>query len=70
MSVELDVGLPSTRYVQTYIKEKTRVSIKLVTGEVTTGAIHWQDPHCICLIDGDAPPMIIWRQSIVYIQPK
>ncbi|MEM7773759.1 MAG: RNA-binding protein hfq [Cyanobacteria bacterium P01_A01_bin.37] len=70
MSVELNAGLPSTRYIQTYIKEKTRVEVKLVTGDAITGTIHWQDPGCICIITADESSTLIWRQAIVYLQPK
>jgi host factor-I protein len=70
MSVELEVGLPSTRYIQTYIKQKNRVEIKLSTGDSLTGTIQWQDPSCICLISSQNTTVIIWRQSIVYIQPQ
>lgn len=70
MSIELDTGLPSIRQIQTIIREATEVEMKLVTGDLLTGKVHWQDPHCICLLDQYDQSMIIWRQAVVYVKPK
>jgi host factor-I protein len=70
MSIELDTGLPSTRQIQTMIREEKEVEMKLSTGDLLTGKVRWQDPHCICIMDHSDQPMIVWRQSIVFVKPK
>ncbi len=70
MSTELETGLPSVRQVQTIIREEKEVEMKLVTGDLLTGKVRWQDPHCICVLDQYDQPIIVWRQAIVYVKPK
>jgi host factor-I protein len=65
---ELDVNLPSTRQTQGFVKDKTKVSIKLLTGDVFVGKIIWQDPDCLSFVDGNDLKTLIYRQSIAYIQ--
>ncbi|NJR50911.1 MAG: RNA-binding protein hfq [Leptolyngbyaceae cyanobacterium CSU_1_3] len=69
MSTELETGLPSIRQVQTIIREEKGVEMKLVTGDLLTGKVRWQDTHCICLLDQYDQPIIVWRQAIVYLKP-
>ena len=66
---EFETGLPSIRQVQTYIKDKQEVELKLVTNDLLAGKIFWQDPHCICLLDEENMQTTIWRQAIVYLKP-
>jgi host factor-I protein len=70
MSTELDTGLPSTRQIQTIIREETEIEMKLVTGDLLSGKVRWQDSHCICILDHYDQPTIVWRQSIVFVKPK
>lgn len=70
MAIELDTGLPSIRQIQTIIREETEVEMKLVTGDLLTGKMRWQDQHCICVLDQYDQPVIVWRQAIVYVKPK
>jgi host factor-I protein len=70
MSTELDTGLPSTRQIQDIIREATEIEMKLITGDLLSGKVRWQDPHCICILDHYDQPTIVWRQSIVFIKPK
>ncbi len=70
MSTELETGLPSVRQVQTLIKEGGEVEFKLITGDLLTGKVRWQDPSCICLMDHYDQPTIIWRNAIVFMKPK
>jgi host factor-I protein len=65
---ELDINLPSTRQIQGSIKDKIEVSIKLVTGDVFTGRIVWQDPDCVFFTDANDRKTLIYRQTIAYIQ--
>jgi host factor-I protein len=67
---ELETGLPSIRQVQTLIREGTEVELKLITNDLLTGKISWQDPACLCLFDHYNQPTIVWRQAIVYMKPK
>jgi len=70
MSIELDTGLPSTRQIQTIIREEKEIEMKLSTGDLLTGKVRWQDSHCICIMDHYDQPTIVWRQSIVFVKPK
>jgi host factor-I protein len=65
---ELNIGLPSVRIIQSYIKEKKHIQIKLITGEIIKGRIAWQDPECISMVNENDQPILLWRQSIVYLQ--
>jgi host factor-I protein len=65
-----NVGLPSIRQLQTFIKEKQELEIKLITGDTFTGKILWQDENCICFMDNHNQKIFLWYQSIVYFKPK
>ncbi len=69
MALELETGLPSTRQIQTLIRDEQMVELKLLTGDSVTGKVRWQDPNCICLMDQDQP-VLIWRQAIAFVKPK
>ncbi|HEY9887760.1 MAG TPA: hypothetical protein V6D02_05120 [Candidatus Obscuribacterales bacterium] len=67
MSLELETGLPSTRLLQTYLRENRTVEAKLVTGDTLIGSLSWQDPQCICLsVEGTS--VVIWRSALVFIK--
>lgn len=70
MKDEFDTALPSIRQVQTLIKQASIVELKVLTGDVLTGRISWQDQNCFCLLDDNNQPMIIWRHAIAYLKPK
>ncbi|WP_019504320.1 hypothetical protein [Pleurocapsa sp. PCC 7319] len=67
---EFDTALPGVRQVQTYIKDKQEVELKLVTDDLVVGKIIWQDADSLCLMDHYNHPTIIWRQALVYLKPK
>ena len=67
---EFDPGLPSTKQIQGFVKDKQEVELKLVTDDLMVGKIIWQDPQCICLVDHYGQSTLIWRQAIVFIKPK
>lgn len=70
MLAELDTSLPSVRQIQTLIKEGSQAEIKLVTGDVISGKILWQDPHCMMVLDNNSDRTTIWKQAIAYIKTK
>jgi host factor-I protein len=70
MAVELDTGLPSTRQIQTLIREEQSIELKLLTGDLVSGKVRWQDPNCICLTDPQGQTTLIWRQAIAYVKPQ
>jgi hypothetical protein len=43
MKSDFDTALPSIRQVQMLIKETTIVELKLMSGDLLTGKIGWQD---------------------------
>ncbi|MGB3509828.1 MAG: RNA-binding protein hfq [Microcoleaceae cyanobacterium] len=67
---DFNTSLPSIRQIQTYIKEKKEVEIKLITNDLHVGKVSWQDQNCICLSDQYDLPILIWLQAIVYVKPK
>ncbi|MGB3534098.1 MAG: RNA-binding protein hfq [Microcoleaceae cyanobacterium] len=67
---EFDIGLPSIRQIQTYLKDKQPVEIKLITNDVLEGTISWQDQNCICLQDAQQQTTLVWRQAIAYLKAK
>ncbi|MEH2288827.1 Hfq-related RNA-binding protein [Nostoc sp.] len=70
MLTEFDTTLPSIKQVQNLIKQTTPVELKLLTGDVLTGKVLWQDPQCICIVDENTQQTIVWKQAIAYIKPK
>ncbi|HAG79779.1 MAG TPA: RNA-binding protein hfq [Cyanobacteria bacterium UBA11162] len=67
---EFHTGLPSIRQLQGFIKEARQVEVKLMTNEVFTGTVRWQDQDCVCLLNENDQPIIIWRHALVYIKPQ
>ena len=67
---EFETGLPSIRLIQSYIKDKEQVEIKLMTGDLLAGRIFWQDHSCICLVDASETQILISRSAIAYIKPN
>lgn len=67
---ELETGSPSIRQVQSLIRDGAEVELKLITNDLLTGKIRWQDSDCLCLFDHYDQPTIVWRQAIVYMKPK
>jgi host factor-I protein len=66
---QFDTSLPSTRQVQKCIKEKIKVEFKLITGDLITGQIFWQDHNCISIFDDNNEQITVWKQAIAYIKP-
>ncbi len=65
-----NVGLPSIRQIQTFIKEKKELEIKVMTGDIFTGKILWQDENCICLMENNNQKILLWYQAVIYLKPK
>ncbi|TAD79574.1 MAG: RNA-binding protein hfq [Oscillatoriales cyanobacterium] len=70
MADEFNTGLPSIRQVQAAIKNKQDVELKLLTNDLIAGKVRWQDHDCICIVDHQDQPTIVWRHAIAYIKPK
>lgn len=70
MTLELETGLPSVRQIQTLIREEREVELKLVTNDLITGKMRWQDPYCVCVVDHYDQQTVVWRNAIVYMKPK
>lgn len=70
MTTELETGLPSVRQIQSLIREEKEVELKLVTNDLITGKMRWQDPYSVCVVDHYDQPTIVWRNAIVYMKPK
>jgi host factor-I protein len=70
MAAELETELPSIRQIQNLIREDQEVEFKLVTGDLLSGKMRWQDSYCIALTDQYDQVTIVWRQAIVYLKPR
>ena len=70
MKNEFDTALPSIVQVQTLIKQAIIVELKLLTGDLLTGKISWQDQNCLCIIEQSNQPITVWRHAIAYVKPK
>ncbi|MFQ4140706.1 Hfq-related RNA-binding protein [Chlorogloeopsis sp. ULAP02] len=68
MITEFDTSLPSNRQLQNLIKQALPTEIKLLTSEMLTGKVIWQDPQSICLVDEHSQQTLIWKQAIAYIK--
>jgi host factor-I protein len=66
---QFDTSLPSTRQVQRCVKDKITVEFRLITGDLITGRIFWQDHNCISVLDGNNEQITVWRQAIAYMKP-
>ena len=69
MLTEFDTSLPSTKQFQTFIKQTQQLEVKLVTGDIISGRIVWQDHHCMLFIDSKDQKTTVWKQAIAYIRP-
>ncbi|MEB3224435.1 MAG: RNA-binding protein hfq [Synechococcus sp.] len=66
---EFNTGYPSVRRIQSLVKVKGEVEIKLTTNDVIIGRILWQDPHCLCVADrSSSQEFMIARQAIAYLK--
>ncbi|MEL7223862.1 MAG: RNA-binding protein hfq [Cyanobacteria bacterium P01_D01_bin.36] len=63
-----DTELPSIRQVQTIIRDKKNVEIKLMTGDTLAGAVNWQDANAICVKDSSGQDTILMRGAIAYVK--
>lgn len=68
MSQEFATGFPSVRQVQNLIRDKATVEVKLITGDLISGRVVWQDPQCICLETEDQSKHQIWKQAIGFLK--
>jgi host factor-I protein len=66
---ELDINQPSTRQIQQLIKEKSKLEFKLVTGDVLSGELFWQDTDYFCLTDHNSNKVIINKLAVAYLKP-
>ncbi|ADI63653.1 Hfq-related RNA-binding protein [Trichormus azollae] len=67
-ATDFDKTLPSIRLLQNWIKQKATVEFKLVTGDVITGKVFWQDSNCVCILDGDNEQLTVWKLAIAYMR--
>lgn len=70
MLTDFDTSLPSIRQVQNFIKDTASIELKLLTGDILTGKILWQDPQCLQIADSSGQKTTIWKQAIAYIKTQ
>ncbi len=66
---ELDINQPSTRQIQQLIKEKSKLELKLMTGDLLSGELFWQDADYFCLTDQSGQKIIISKLAVAYLKP-
>mgnify|MGYP001210777759 CR=1 FL=1 len=64
----INTSLPSVRLLQSYIRHKQPVEVKIMTGEAFSGILSWLDGNGICLKVDDRP-FLIWYAAISYVKP-
>jgi host factor-I protein len=69
-TTEFDTSLPSIRQLQNLIKQAAVVEFKLLTGDLLTGKVLWQDHQCVCIANENNQQTTVWKQAIAYCQPK
>ncbi|MEL6137476.1 MAG: RNA-binding protein hfq [Cyanobacteria bacterium J06628_6] len=67
MATDFETGLPSIRQVQMLIRDQQSVEVKLVTGDVISGNVRWQDQNAVC-VQADGQNLIMMRGAIAYIK--
>ncbi|MEA5578799.1 Hfq-related RNA-binding protein [Anabaena sp. UHCC 0451] len=67
-ATEFDTTLPSIRQIQNWIKQKAAVEFKLMTGDLITGKVFWQDGNCVCILDGNNEQIIVYKLAIAYMK--
>ncbi|MEL6939044.1 MAG: RNA-binding protein hfq [Cyanobacteria bacterium J06598_1] len=63
-----DTDLPSIRQVQGFIREKTSIEVKLMTGDTLAGLVSWQDANAICVKGDGGENTILMRGAIAYVK--
>jgi len=63
-----DTDLPSTRTIQTFVRDQQNIAIKAITGDTLVGTIIWQDANALCIKDADGLDTILMREAIAYIK--
>ncbi|MFM2064445.1 MAG: hypothetical protein RLZZ507_4116 [Cyanobacteriota bacterium] len=69
-ATDFDTTLPSIRLLQNWIKQKATVELKLMTGDVITGRVFWQDINCVCILDANNEQTIVWKIAIAYMKVR
>ena len=69
-ATEFDTTLPSIRELQNWIKDKTPVEFKLMTGDVISGKIFWQDINCVCIVNDNEEKTTVWKFAIAYMKAR
>ncbi|MDC0835864.1 hypothetical protein CKA32_000211 [Geitlerinema sp. FC II] len=69
MTIDLDTSLPSIRFFQEYVKNKTRLELQTTLGERLVGNLMWQDPIYFCFQNEEGHQYFVNRELVVYIKP-
>lgn len=65
---ELDTAIPSTRWIQRCIRDRTPVTITTLSGTALQGSIRWQDTEFICLVC-EGKEVLVLRLAIAIMSP-
>ncbi len=67
MALQLETGTPSIRHLQEAIRDKQQVEVKLLTGDVLSGLVIWQDKDSVC-VQQEGQSYVVYRHAIAYIK--
>lgn len=70
MSSEFDTSLPSTRLMQRYVKEKTKVALRLNDSSILAGTMLWMDPVFLYIEDATGKQTLVNRASIATLSAQ
>jgi len=70
MSSEFDTSLPSIRLMQRYVKEKTKVELRLNDSSVLAGTLLWMDPIFLYVEDAVGKQTLVRRESIATLSTQ
>lgn len=67
----LDTDQPSVRHLQSLIRRKASVTIRLLGGETIDGVIRWQDLHFLALaVNDDEPIVLVNREAVLLLRER
>jgi host factor-I protein len=70
MSSEFDTSLPSIRLMQSYVKEKAAIDLRLNDGSTLSGRLLWIDPNFLCVVDASEKQILVRRNSIATLSTQ
>ena len=68
MTQEFVTGLPSVRQIQSLIRDRQEIEVKLLSGDVIIGRVTWQDTDCLALETPQEGRRQVWKHAIAFLK--